>query len=147
MPYLKAAWHYARGEAAATAGDAAAVRAEMEQIPERIEGGGDDWSQAPQQMLGITRNVLAGRLAMLEGDPQAAAEAFRRAAEIEETPSFNVFTDPPAFWYPVRRDVASALLAAGDAAGAKAAAEASLKLRMKDPVAEALLARAEAKLD
>jgi len=147
LPYLKAAWHYARGEAAATAGDAAAVRAEMEAIPERIAGDDDDRSQAAQQMLGITRNVLAGRLAMLQGDPQAAAEAFRRAAAIEETPSFNEFTDPPAFWYPVRRDVAAALLAAGDAAGAKAAAEASLKLRVKDPVAEALLAQAEAKLE
>jgi len=147
LPYLKAAWHYARGEAAATAGDAAAVRAEMEAIPERIAGDDDDRSQAAQQMLGITRNVLAGRVAMLEGDPQAAAEAFRRAAAIEETPSFNEFTDPPAFWYPVRRDVAAALLAAGDAAGAKAAAEASLKLRVKDPVAEALLAQAEAKLE
>ena len=34
--------------------------------------------------------------------------------------------------------------AAGDAAGAKSAAEASLKLRMKDPEAERLLAHAEA---
>jgi hypothetical protein len=46
LPYLKAAWHYARGEAAASAGDAAAVRAEMEQIPERIAGDDDDRSQA-----------------------------------------------------------------------------------------------------
>jgi len=146
LPYLRAAWHYARGEAAAARGDVAAIRADMEAIPERIEGSGENESQAPQQMLGITRNVLAGRLAMLVGDPRAAAEAFRRAAEIEETPSFNEFTDPPAFWYPVRRDVAAALLAAGDAAGARAEAEASLKLRMKDPVAEALLAEAEEKL-
>ncbi|MBL8656571.1 MAG: hypothetical protein JNJ92_04325 [Altererythrobacter sp.] len=40
----------------------------------------------------------------------------------------------------VRRDVAAALLAAGDRVGAKAAAEASLRLRMKDSAAEALLA-------
>ena len=75
--------------------------------------------------------VLAGRLAMLNGDPRAAADAFRRAAEIEETPGFNDFTDPPAFWYPVRRDVAAALLVAGDAKGAKEAAEASLRLEAK----------------
>jgi hypothetical protein len=97
-------------------------------------------------MLGITRAILAGRLAMLGGDPKGAAEHFRAAADIEETPEFNDFTDPPAFWYPVRRDVAAALLAAGDAHGAKEAAEASLKLRMKDPVAEALLAKAGAQL-
>ena len=101
-------------------------------------------SKAPEQMLVIMRGVLAGRLAMLNHDPREAAEHFRQAAEIEETPSFNDFTDPPAFWYPVRRDVAAALLAAGDAAGAREAAEASLKLRVEDPVAEDLLAKATA---
>ena len=147
LPYLRAAWHYARGEAAAAAGDATGARAEMEAIPERIaERAKGEAAQGPEQMLGITRNVLAGRLALLAGDPRAAAEAFRRAAAIEETPAFSQFTDPPAFWYPVRRDVAAALLAAGDPAGAKAEAEASLRLRVKDPVAEALLARIDAAL-
>jgi hypothetical protein len=147
LPYLRAAWHYARGEAAAAAGDATGARAEMEAIPEHIAAKPKgEAAQGPEQMLGIARNVLAGRLAMLAGDPRAAADAFRRAAEIEETPAFSQFTDPPAFWYPVRRDLAAALLAAGDARGAKAEAEASLKLRVKDPAAEALLARAEAAL-
>jgi hypothetical protein len=144
MPYLKAAWHYARGEAAASAGDAATVKAEMDTIPVTIARPKKKDSKAPEQMLGIMRAVLAGRIAMLGHDPKAAAESFRQAAEIEETPAFNDFTDPPAFWYPVRRDVAAALLAAGDARGAREAAEASLKLRVKDPVAEALLAKAEA---
>jgi tetratricopeptide (TPR) repeat protein len=146
LPYLKAAWHYARGEAAASAGDAAAVKAEMDAIPLTIAKPKKHDSKAPEQMLGITRAILAGRIAMLGGDPRAAAEHFREAADIEETPAFNDFTDPPAFWYPVRRDVAAALLAAGDAQGAKEAAEASLKLRMKDPVAEGLLAKANAQL-
>lgn len=144
LPYLKAAWHYARGEAAATAGDAAALKAEMEAIPAMIAKPKKKDSKAPEQMLVIMRGVLAGRLAMLNHDPREAAEHFRQAAEIEETPSFNDFTDPPAFWYPVRRDVAAALLAAGDAAGAREAAEASLKLRVEDPVAEDLLAKATA---
>jgi tetratricopeptide (TPR) repeat protein len=146
LPYLKAAWHYARGEAAATAGDAAALRAEMEAIPPTIAKPKKKDSKAPEQMLGVMRAILAGRLAMLGGDPKAAAEHFRAAADLEETPEFNDFTDPPAFWYPVRRDVAAALLAAGDARGAREAAEASLRLRMKDPVAEALLAKANAVL-
>lgn len=146
LPYLKAAWHYARGEAAASAGDGSAVKAEMDAIPLTIATLKKHDSKAPEQMLGIMRAVLAGRMAMLANDPKAAAEAFRQAAEIEETPQFNDFSDPPAFWYPVRRDVAAALLEAGDARGAKEAAEASLKLRMKDPVAEALLAKANAAL-
>lgn len=142
-PYLKAAWHYARGEAAASAGDAAALAAEMDAIPATIAKPKKKDSKAPEQMLGIMRGVLAGRLALLRHDPRGAAATFRQAAELEETPAFNDFSDPPAFWYPVRRDVAAALLAAGDAQGAKEAAEASLKLRVKDPVAEALLAKAQ----
>ena len=144
LPYLKAAWHYARGEAAASGGDAAAVKAEMDAIPLTIAKPKKKDSKAPEQMLTLMRGVLAGRLAMLNHDPRAAAEAFRQAADLEETPAFNDFTDPPVFWYPVRRDEAAALLAAGDAKGAKEAAEESLKLRVKDPVAEALLARANA---
>jgi len=143
LPYLKAAWHYARGEAAAWLGDRAAIDAAIAAIPEKIA---DDPTKrevrAAETMLGVTRNVLAGRAAMLAGDHSAAVAAFTRAAELEETPAFGEFTDPPAFWYPVRRDVAAALLASGDLAGAKSAAEASLKLRVKDPVAEALLAKA-----
>ncbi len=147
LPYLKAAWHYARGEAAAWSGDRPAIDAEMAAIPEKIaDDPAADEVRAAETMLGVTRNVLAGRAAMLAGDHPAAVAAFTRAAELEETPAFGDFTDPPAFWYPVRRDVAAALLASGDAAGAKAAAEASLKMRMKDPVAEALLARAQAQL-
>jgi tetratricopeptide (TPR) repeat protein len=138
--YLKAAWHYARGEAAVARGDAEAVEAERAAIPASVQpivG----VSFAPELMLGVMRGVLAGRLATLRGDDPAAAEAFRAAGELEESDSFNDFTDPPAFWYPVRRDLAAALLAAGDVAGARREAEASLKLRVKDPVAEALLAR------
>ena len=144
LPYLKAAWHYARGEAAAAAGDTAAVKREIEAIPATIAKPKKHDSKAPEQMLGIMRAVLAGRVAMLAGDPRAAAAAFGQAAAIEETPEFNDFTDPPAFWYPVRRDVAAALLAAGDSKGAKEAAEASLNLRKKDPIAEAVLAKASA---
>jgi hypothetical protein len=147
LPYLKAAWNYARGEAAAWAGDRAGLDAAIAAIPDKIaDDPAADEVRAAETMLGVTRNVLAGRAATLSGDHAAAIAAFTRAAELEETPAFGEFTDPPAFWYPVRRDVAAALLASGDAAGAKAAAEASLKLRMKDPAAEALLARAQAQL-
>ena len=142
LPYLKAARAYAQGEAAAWRGDAAGIETAIAAIPEKVADKPDDEAKPAEQMLGITRAVLQGRLATLRGDHRVAAAAFLRGAEIEETPSFNTFTDPPAFWYPVRRDVAAALLAAGDRAGAQAAAEASLKLRMKDPVAEALLAKA-----
>jgi hypothetical protein len=148
LPYLKAARHYARGEALVWLRDLAGAKAELAAIPAEVaakEPGGqiDRDHRAPEQMLGITRGVLEGRIAMAEGRSKDAVKAFTAAAEIEETNDFMQFSDPPAFWYPVRRDVATALLASGDAAGARAAAEASLRLRPRDVVAEDVLRRAE----
>jgi tetratricopeptide (TPR) repeat protein len=148
LPYLKAARHYARGEAMVWLRDLAGAEAELAAIPDHIAEKGKDGTidrdnRAPEQMLGITRGVLEGRIAMAEGRYKDAVKAFTAAAEIEETKDFMQFSDPPAFWYPVRRDVAVALLASGDAAGARAAAEQSLRLRPRDAVAEDLLRRAE----
>lgn len=144
LPYLKAARHYARGEALIWLRDTAGAGAELAAIPEKIAEKIDDKSRAAEQMLGITRKVLEGRIAMIEGRFGDAAKAFSAAADIEETRDFRYFSDPPAFWYPVRRDVAAALLAKGDPAGARVAATASLKLRPRDPVAIGLLEQAEA---
>ena len=151
LPYLKAAWHYARGEAMIWAGDLAGARLERDAIPSAVQktaakDWADDGTKQAEQMLAITRAVLEGRIAMAEGRWLDAAKAFRLGAEIEETKEFSYFSDPPAFWYPVRRDLAAALLAAGDAAGARREAEASLRLRVLDPVAEQILAAARAAL-
>jgi predicted Zn-dependent protease len=51
--------------------------------------------------------------------------------------------DPPPFWYPVRRSLAAALLAAGDAEGARRQLAASLERWPGDPLALLTLARAE----
>lgn len=148
LPYLKAARHYARGEALVWLRDLAGAKAELAAIPAQVaakdkEGKIDEDHRAPEQMLGITRGVLEGRIAMAEGRTKDAVKAFTAAADIEETKDFMQFSDPPAFWYPVRRDVAAALLASGDAAGARIAAEASLRLRPRDAVAEDMLRSAE----
>jgi len=139
-PYLKAAWRYARGEAAAWNGDAEAVRAELAEIPDHVSDDPEaDGSRPAELMLGVLRGVLEGRAAQMEGRLDDAARAYRAAAELEESDDFNDFTDPPAFWYPVRRDLAAVLLAQGDTAGAIREARASLLLRQADPVAEAIL--------
>lgn len=144
LPYLKAARHYARGEAMVWLRDLAGAKAELAAIPAQVaEGKIDRDHRAPEQMLGITRGVLEGRIAMAEGRYKDAVTAFTAAADIEETKDFMQFSDPPAFWYPVRRDVAAALLASGDAAGARTAAEESLRLRPRDAAAEDVLRRAE----
>lgn len=142
LPTLVAAWHYARGEAMARNGDAAGVRAEAA----AIHGGtgklsDEDGSRQAQQLTLIARNVLMGRAAMLEKRPADAAVAFEQAAELQEGEAFSMLTDPPGWYYPVRRDLAEALLVAGDRAGAKRQADAALTYRAKDPGTLALLDR------
>lgn len=139
----RALWHYARGEAFARKGDVAAIRREGLAIPKRMEG---DKNGRYASLSAIARGVLEGRIAMLQGKHAKAAELFAAAAAVEEAKPFSDASDPPIWWYPVRRDVAAALLAKGDAAGALAAADASLKRRPLDPVALAIRGQAQGKL-
>lgn len=145
LPYLKGVWHYARGEAYAYLGDTDGMRAELDAIPLGIEAEeGEGFEQGPpQQMLAISRAALTGRLAMMEGRYHDAAAAFAEGAEIEETEDFQRFSDPPVFWYPVRRDLANALYAAGDVEGAIREAQATMEVRPSDPGALALLQEIE----
>ncbi len=144
LPFLQAAWHYARGEAFARRSDAANVRKEAAAI-HGVTGelNKDDGSLQAQTMTYIARNVLTGRAATMEHRPQEAAMAFAQAAELQEGDDFSSVSDPPAWHYPVRRDLASALLEEGDVTGARKEAEAALKYRPRDPGTVALLSTLE----
>ena len=147
LPYVKAYWHYARGETAARLGDVALVRKEAAAIPDRIgPEKPDDASDGAGNMMRIAHQVLNGRAAMLENRPAQALVAFKAAAKMQETKAFLSFSDPPAFWYPVRRDMAAALLAMGKPKEALREAEATLRSTPKEPVTLALKAEAEARL-
>jgi tetratricopeptide (TPR) repeat protein len=142
LPFLKAAWHYARGEAFARQNDAAGVRREAAAI-HGITGklNKDDGSVQAQTMTYIARNVLIGRAAMMDHRPQEAALAFAQAAELQESDDFTSVADPPAWAYPVRRDLAAALLEGNDPAGARREADAALKYRPRDPGTLELLSK------
>lgn len=140
LPTLTVAWHYARGEALARRGDAAGVRAEAIAIRGSSDKlSDDDGSRQAQQLTLIARNVLMGRAAMLERRYADAVVAFGQAAEVQEGQSFSMLTDPPGWYYPVRRDLAAALLANGDREGALREAKAALAYRTKDPETLALI--------
>ncbi|MGV3577806.1 hypothetical protein [Brevundimonas sp.] len=145
-PLLRASWHYGRGEAAARAGDAAAVRAEAEAIKAIREGQTISGDQADDMKLfvEVSQRVLEGRAAMIEGNAAAAVAAFTRAAEIQGMEEEG--GDPPIIWFPTRRSLAAALLANGDAAGAKAKVEELLIDWPMDPYSYFVLAEAEAAL-
>jgi len=145
-PLMRVGWRYARGEEAARRGDAAAVRAEARAIDtliaeDRFAG---DMADRQRDFAKLFRKVLEGRAAMLDGDPAAAKAAYGEAAAIQaKHPEGG---DPPLIWYPTRRSLAAAMLASGDAAGAKAKIEALLKDWPNDPYSYFVLSRAEAAL-
>ena len=115
IPFLQAAWRYARGEAFARAGDSDAARAEAEAIgailadtdfTPLVEGN----VPAPG-ILDIARLVVIGRAAMMEEDFGTAIEAFDEAAAIQSTLNYM---EPPYWYYPVKQSLGAALLKAGE---------------------------------
>ncbi len=82
-PMLRISWRYARGEAAARAGDADAARAEaaaietLRQDPSFAEEG--RMQERRRAFVELSQRVLEGRAAMIDGDPAAAVTAFARA--------------------------------------------------------------------
>ena len=66
-----------------------------------------------------------------------------KAAKIEESKLFDELSDPPAWWYPVRRSLAAALLASNRPADALREANAALKRRPLDLIATMVRADAE----
>ncbi|MBW8708493.1 MAG: hypothetical protein JF627_04385 [Alphaproteobacteria bacterium] len=123
-------YHYARGEAFAALGDTISLAAEVD----KIKGDG--------RTMKIARGVLTGRLAMLQHRYADAAQAFEQAAMEEDGYSPHAW-DPPPWWYPVRRSAAAAWLADGQPAKAAEAVQKSLDAWPLDPLALAVLSRAE----
>jgi len=146
-PMLRVSWRFARGEAAARAGDAAGVRAEAEAIALiRAQPGFATGQNGKMRndFTEVSQRVLEGRAAMLEGNADAAIAAFTRAAAIQGQGEEG--GDPPILWYPTRRSLAAALLLKGDAAGAKAKIAELLVDWPGDPYSYYVLAEAETSL-
>lgn len=138
----KAMRHYARGEALARRGDPTAVSAEAQSIAAIREGSeAPSLGRAGEILAEIFQNVLAGRAAMLAGDHEAAAAAYRTAMLRQHSSNFGF--DPPLYWYPVRRSYAAALIAGGDHEGARRQLLASLRRWPNDPLTLYALSLAE----
>jgi tetratricopeptide (TPR) repeat protein len=135
--------HYARGEALARRGVAGAVRAEAKAIADILAGpqAAQIGGRAPTILAEIAERVLEGRAAMLAGDHDAAAAAYRSAMDKQAAANFG--SDPPLWWYSTRRSLGAALLAAGNAADAREQLLASLQRWPNDPLALYALSRAE----
>jgi tetratricopeptide (TPR) repeat protein len=114
LPFLKAAWHYARGEAFARSRQpdrALAEAAEIEKLETEADfadliGGG---VPAPE-VLAISRLTIKGRAAAMEGDLQTAIAAMEEATALQEA---MPYMEPPWWYYPSRQTLAAYLLADG----------------------------------
>lgn len=146
LPFLQAYWHYARGEALSRQGDAAAVRREAEAIPTKFAKTADPTAEVAARMARIGKLVLTGRAAIIEGKPKVALAAFTRATKLQEDAAFINFSDPPLWWYPVRRSMAEALLQLNKPAVALAETDRVLAVLPADPMTMAVRARALAAL-
>lgn len=146
-PLARVFWHYARGEAQARLGNANAVRAEMAAIVlPPVASGADKPLRAAHDMARIAQLVLLGRAEMIAGRPTSAIAAYARATRIEESKLVTYYADPPAWWYPVRRSLAAALLDADRPTDALVQADIALRRRPADPVTLALRDRIAATL-
>jgi len=143
---IKVYRHYARGEAYALQGDAAGAGREAATLSALAVQAKKDSEFQAINPAEIAADVVAGRAALLSGDPAKAQAAFTRAAELQEKvyPWAKNF-DPPPWWYPVRRSLAAADLAAGKPADAEREARASLAGWPDDALALRVLSEAEAK--
>lgn len=128
-PNTRTLYHYGRGEAFAMQRDVAGMKRELEKM-------GSPNPAVPK----ISKSVLEGRIAMLEGRYDDAIKAFEAAAAVQDTLSTR---DPPPFWYPVRRSVAAAHLKAGRFDRAAAEARRSLAAWPQDALALLVLSKAE----
>jgi hypothetical protein len=147
MPYAQAMWHYARGEFAARNHDVDSVKKEASAIHLGVDEAQkfQDSSSQASAMVDIARLLLVGRAAMLEKRWRDAEAAYRNAAEIQEA-KLGTIMDPPAWWYPIRRSVAAALLAAGNPGAAEVEARQALSAWSRDPQSLRVLAESERKL-
>ncbi len=114
-PFLKAAWHYARGEAYAKMGDAAKARGEADAIAKIAAE--EDFTNLQANLipvpgiLKIQRLTVTARAAAVEGDLATAINAMEDA--VAEQKALN-YTEPPYWYYPAKQTLAALVLRAGD---------------------------------
>ncbi len=128
LPFVMAAWHYARGVARAAQGDAAAAAAEADAIGRLAASGDFAELTGPgvpvRGILGVAEQVVRGRAAAAAGDLPAARAAFTRAVALQDGLGYM---EPPYWYYPVRQSLGAVLLRMGDTTAAAEVFRAALQ--------------------
>jgi len=149
FPFIRAAWHNARGVALARLGRADEARAEAAAIlllaktPE-IEALPRAGVPGPA-VLTIAAREIDARIAQAEGDHGRAEILFADAAQIQDQ---LPYMEPPFWYYPLHQALGATLLAQGKSEEAEAAFREALKRSPNNGWAAAgLLRAAEARHD
>lgn len=139
--------HYARGETFARLGNSAAVRHELNQSRSFHQSAAESaWGGMFATTVRIARLVLIGRADRLTDTLVGAAQAHREAADLQDA-QFGSGSDPPRWWYPVRRSLAAALLAQGHPRAAERETTTILKAWKLDPITLEIRSEAEKALN
>jgi tetratricopeptide (TPR) repeat protein len=116
LPFLKGAWHYARGEAFVKTGDLKSAEREVAAISALIAeadlSGLINGGVPAIDILNIARLTVIGRAAAADGDLDTGIEAMEEATALQES---LPYTEPPFWYYPSKQTLASMLLQAGQA--------------------------------
>jgi tetratricopeptide (TPR) repeat protein len=142
-PYVKAAWHYARGVASARLGRADQARTEaaaIEALAKSPEITALPAAGVPgPDVLAIATHEIEARIAQNAGDQARAAALFAEAATIQDR---LPYMEPPYWYYPVHQSLGAALMAQGRAVEAQAAFREALQRSPNNGWAAAGLLRA-----
>jgi tetratricopeptide (TPR) repeat protein len=129
-------WHFARGMAFAASGKVAQAEAEHQALMEALE------STAPGEMFGMSNNskardilkiasdVLAAKLATARHEKSKAVAQLRDAVGIQDTLKYS---EPPAWFYPVRESLGAALFLDGQVSEAEQTFREDLKRNPRNP--------------
>jgi tetratricopeptide (TPR) repeat protein len=119
LRYTTAMWRYARGIAFAAKGQVAEAGAELDSVAATAEATPKDAPagiNSQKQLLSLAERHLAGKLALARGDTAAAIGALEQAIELEDG---LLYDEPPAWYHPIRQELAGVHLAMGHAAPAE----------------------------
>jgi hypothetical protein len=122
LRYTTALWHWARGLAGLRLGQLDVATAELDQLNAIAQEAAlrelTLASFAPATTnLQLAGHILAGELAGARGQSDEQIDRLQQAVNIQD--GFD-YTEPPAWFYPVRQSLGAALLAAGRPAEAEA---------------------------
>jgi tetratricopeptide (TPR) repeat protein len=115
FPFVKSAWHYARGAAYAALGEIEGAAKEAEAIV-RLQENEDVKKLASMgipapDVLKLAGHIVTARIAQAKLDYSTAIREFEQAVAIQDQLSYM---EPAHWYYPVRQSLGAVLIMAGD---------------------------------